>query len=222
MTSAENEIEKMWQVFELGAVFELRALWPAGLGATKLPIVRHFHQADFESVEGMQKRIEATARQLNADGYNIYAVMNPICQGFQGKSATDQDISYRDLLLIDIDRAGDTKSPADESEIEAAKALASQILAYLTGLGWPAPVKVMSGNGVHLYYILDRLENNHQSQQKVREVLSVLADKFDNDVAKIDRTVFNASRITKVPGTVMRKGVESANRPYRMAVVCDE
>jgi hypothetical protein len=31
--------------------------------------------------------------------------------------------------------------------------------------------------------------------------------------------VFNASRITKVVGTVARKGLESEDRPYRMARV---
>jgi len=42
---------------------------------------------------------------------------------------------------------------------------------------------------------------------------------FDNDEAKIDRVVYNASRITKIPGTIMRKGIESDGRPFRMSRV---
>jgi len=49
-----------------------------------------------------------------------------------------------------------------------------------------------------------------------------LASRFDNSVVGIDKAVFNASRITKVPGTVMRKGQETPERPYRVAEVCDE
>jgi hypothetical protein len=44
-----------------------------------------------------------------------------------------------------------------------------------------------------------------------------LADKFDNNIVKVDTSVFNASRITKVVGTIARKGIESEGRPYRKA-----
>ena len=46
-----------------------------------------------------------------------------------------------------------------------------------------------------------------------------LANKFDNEIVKIDTVVYNASRITKVVGTIARKGLESEGRPYRMARV---
>jgi hypothetical protein len=77
----------------------------------------------------------------------------------------------------------------------------------------------MSGNGVHLYYPLDSLPNDEASKTRVQTLLQTLAGKFDNGVVRIDRSVINASRITKVPGTLARKGVESEDRPYRMARV---
>jgi len=53
----------------------------------------------------------------------------------------------------------------------------------------------------------------------VQSLLKQLAAEFDNATVKIDTTVFNASRITKVVGTIARKGMESQGRPYRMAQV---
>jgi hypothetical protein len=87
--------------------------------------------------------------------------------------------------------------------------------------GWIEPVVVMSGNGYHLYYILD-LPNDDASTALVTQTLNQLAAKFNNAVVGIDTTVYNASRITKVPGTIMRKGIATEDRPYRMAVVCDD
>jgi hypothetical protein len=77
----------------------------------------------------------------------------------------------------------------------------------------------MSGNGYHLYYILNQFPNDNHHKELVSGVLQELADHFDTPIVKVDTVVFNASRITKVPGTIAYKGTASANRPYRMARV---
>jgi hypothetical protein len=143
--------------------------------------------------------------------------MNPIKSTFLGSAAKDEDISYRDLLLIDIDRVEKKKEPATDEEIEAAKQIATLVMDYLATIDWPEPIRVMSGNGHHLYYVLPEIQNNEESKKYVQSFLKKLAAKFDNSVVKIDTSVFNASRITKVVGTVARKGIESEGRPYRMA-----
>ena len=151
----------------------------------------------------------------------MHTVMNSIRPDFQGGSAKDKDIAYRNLLLIDIDRAGATKSPAINKEVKAAKSLATEIAAYLTQLGWPQPIQVMSGNGWHLYYKLDQLNNDDETTSLIRKALKLLAKRFNNSVVNIDTVVYNASRITKVPGTIARKGEETEDRPHRKAVVCE-
>ena len=77
----------------------------------------------------------------------------------------------------------------------------------------------MSGNGWHLYYELDELINDSETTELIRQTLKLLAKRFNNALAHIDTVVGNASRITKVPGTIMRKGEESESRPFRMAVL---
>jgi hypothetical protein len=145
--------------------------------------------------------------------------MNPINPTFTGSAVKDEDINYRDLLLIDIDRVEKKQEPATDLEVDAAKQLADTVMAYLATNQWPAPIRVMSGNGHHLYYVMPEFANDDESKQYVKNLLRNLAAEFDNEIVKIDTTVFNASRITKVVGTVARKGPESEGRPYRMARV---
>lgn len=225
MSSPDSEIKNVWRIVavDAGSVLELRALWPKGIPGKQSPMTRHFRAVDYATIDDLRAAFETSALALNARGYNVYTVMNPIRSDFAGPNcATDDDIRYRDLLLVDVDRVGDTSCPADQTELDAARGLTAQIRTYMSERGWPHPITLMSGNGYHLYYILDALTNNDDSAALVHSTLRNLANAFNNDVVGIDTTVANASRITKVPGTVMRKGLPTAERPYRMAEVCDE
>jgi hypothetical protein len=96
--------------------------------------------------------------------------------------------------------------------------LADKITGYLQAEWWGAPLRMMSGNGVHLYVPLD-LPNDDVSRDKIKALLKKLAGRFDTPAVQVDTCVHNASRITKVPGTIARKGEESEGRPWRMARV---
>lgn len=210
-----SELTNLWLIKELNpsTILELRAIKP---GQVKIKL---YKPDDFHSMEAIKLAFEKEAIKLNEEGYNIYIVMNPISEGFNGRSASDDDIVCRELLLIDIDRAETAKAPANQFELDAALNLANTIKSYLKDEGWEEPITVMSGNGYHLYCKLDRIDNNEETKHAVEGFLKALAIKFDNNIVRIDTSVFNASRITKVVGTVARKGAESADRPYRMARV---
>lgn len=224
MPDPKLEIKKMWRIFAVGAksVFELRALVPQGSQLKTKPVTQQFRVSDYKDAEICKCAFEDEALRLNALGYNIYIVMNPIKPDFKGYAAGDDDIAYRDLLLIDIDRAVKKVEPANDLEVEAARLTANQIIPYIAERGFSDPIRVMSGNGHHLYYILKEIRNTPETESAVEMTLHNLARKFDNAQVKVDTVVFNASRITKVPGTIMRKGVESEGRPFRMAVVHEE
>src|SRR5262249_54882112 len=85
---------------------------------------------------------------------------------------------------------------------------------HLTELGWPDPVEVDSGNGRYLLFHV-KLPNDESSRELVRLVLHALADEFPG--AKIDRSVHNASRLARLPGTWNRKGKDKPDRPHRLA-----
>lgn len=216
MSSQQDEIKKIWLIKALGSssVLELRAISPS-----KKPISQLFKGKSFASTDALKLAFEKEALRLNAAGYNVYYVMNPIHNDFISGSATDKDIAYRDLLLIDIDKIGHKGESSTDEELEAARLLSEQIEEYLQPLGWDEPIRMMSGNGYHLYYILDELSNDEKNKALIEFLLRELAEKFNNDVVGVDTVVFNASRITKVPGTIARKGLNTKERPHRMAVV---
>jgi hypothetical protein len=221
MLDSKFEIKKMWRIIGTNesSILELRAIWPSAIQPIKPALTTNFRAIDFGGIDACKAAFEAEALRLNALGYNIYIVMNPIVPTFTGSAVKDEDINYRDLLLIDIDRVEKKKEPATDEEIEAANQLAEIVMGYLALNDWPEPIRVMSGNGHHLYYVLPEIQNNEEAKKYVQNLLKSLATEFDNDIVKIDTTVFNASRITKVVGTVARKGMESEGRPYRMARV---
>jgi hypothetical protein len=219
MNNRQNEIKNLWRIIATGdsCVLELRALWPPNIPNAQYRSTKHFRAGDYKSIQECKLAFENEALRLNDRGFNIYTVMNPVKTSFSGKDVTDADISHRELVLIDIDRTSSEKIPANDSELEAANQLADNVRAYLEHLEWPDPIRVMSGNGHHLYYVLSDFKNSEESKELIQTLLLNLAEKFDNEIVKIDTVVFNASRITKVVGTIARKGPESEGRPYRMA-----
>lgn len=214
--SAESEISNLWLMKEhhQKCVLELRAIKPKCI-----TISRIFKATNFDSTDALKLAFEAEALRLNASGYNIYYVMNPIREDFEDGSVTDKDITYRDLLLIDIDKVGHKGESSNDQELEAARLLSEQIADYLESEGWDEPIRMMSGNGYHLYYLLGKLPNDEKTKALIEGTLQELALKFNNDIVAVDTVVYNASRITKVPGTIARKGKNTVDRPHRMAVV---
>ena len=207
-----SRIADVWRLIDPKApVIELRAI---GSGRTQSLL---FQLSEFESTEARQREFERVAHDLNTGGKNIYVVMNTIREDFCSGGVKDSDIKHRDWLLIDIDRAEPAKYPATDEEIRAAEELADQVVEFMTLKGWSTPLLVMSGNGCHLYYRLNSLPNDAQSKDLLRSLISGLGDRFDNNLVKIDRSVFNASRITKVVGTKAFKGRSTKDRPYREA-----
>lgn len=207
-----TEISNVWSLIDPKApVIELRAI---GRGRTQSLL---FLMSEFKSTEARQREFERAANDLNTGGKNIYVVLNTIREDFCSGSVKDSDIKHRDWLLIDIDRAEPAKCPATDEEVAAADDLADQVEEFMKRKGWTTPLRIMSGNGCHLYFRLNSLPNDAQSRDLLRSLLNGLGEKFDNNLVKIDRSVFNASRITKVVGTKAFKGQSSKDRPHRAA-----
>jgi uncharacterized alpha-E superfamily protein len=132
---------------------------------------------------------------------------------------TDTDILERRLILLDFDAANrPTGISANQAELDAAREKASQVMGFLSGKGWEAPIAAMSGNGYHLLY-RTHLPNDDGSREGVKRLLEALAGTFNDTMTKIDTSVFNISRICKVYGTVARKGDNTDERPHRRSML---
>lgn len=220
------ELHKAWALFPVGPSdpIALRAIPPKGAGAGLPARNLTFTARDFPGVDARQQAFAEAAVELNEEGYNIYTCLNPIQPSFtgnriNGRAVRDIDIGCRRYLLIDLDRAQSTAGPATDEELAEADLVADRIAEFLAEEHGHATRRVMSGNGVHLYLPLADFPNNAPSKACCQQVLQGLARRFDTDAVKVDTSVFNASRITKVPGTIARKGLELPGRPYRFARV---
>jgi hypothetical protein len=107
---------------------------------------------------------------------------------------------------------------ASDAEHNAALDKAQEIELYLHDLGWPDPIHADSGNGAHLLYPVDLPCDDGGVAE---HCLAALAERFDDDVVKVDRKVFNPSRIWKLYGTRACKGDDTAERPHRMAQIIE-
>ncbi len=168
------------------------------------------------------------------DKDGIYVTLNPVDPALHAKrhdrlerlppraSATgDPAIARRRWLLVDIDVShpeGVSGISSTDAEKAHAVALADRIAVALGGEGWPAPVVADSGNGAHLLFCVD-LPNNPDATGLIRRCLQALAARYDEAGATVDTTVFNASRISKLYGTVVRKGSHTTDRPHRRAAL---
>lgn len=152
------------------------------------------------------------------DAGAVYVVMNPYDPAHvkRGEAVKDADITRRRWLLIDADPEREAKTNATISERRRAGEVIERVTSYLTECQWPEPVEADSGNGGHALYRID-LPNDEESDRIVENILQYLDRTFSTDAAKIDTKVGNASRITKLYGTVARKGPASLERPHRLS-----
>jgi hypothetical protein len=212
-----GDIKNVWEIINPRAgVLEIRAFTDQRDTRTEL-----FHQSNYETSDDLKKDFEARAKSFNEQGLNVYVVMNSIRDDLESGSCADADIAHRDWLLIDIDRVKPTgakhRYPAGIDEIKHAVALGKSIESCMAEYGWPQPVRVFSGNGIHAYYPLSKLPNDDDAADLLKRLLRGLASEFDNEHVEVDTSVHNASRLTKVIGTIARKGQECEGRKYRVA-----
>jgi len=137
----------------------------------------------------------------------------------RGCATADHHIIRRCHLPIDVDpvRTLKTASSTDAEKAEARKVI-DRLRGHLRDLGWSEGVLCDSSNGYHLLFLIDLPTDD---RGLVKNTLEALAAKFNSPLAKIDVANHNPSRIWKLPGTWGRKGVNTPERPHRLAQLLD-
>ena len=206
------EIRKTLDVFKQGELVELRAIGSPGLSGY------------FRDMENALKCIAANPNET------FYFVMNEINEQCYAKSqremlqrgaksaTADSDITFRQWVLIDTDPVRATGISATEEEKLAAMHIAQRVHNYLRDVGFAAPILADSGNGWHLLYKVQML-NSAENAEAVKRFLMALDMMFSDDAVKIDTAVYNASRITKLYGTMATKGANTPDRPHRQSAI---
>ena len=166
--------------------------------------------------------------QDKATSWNCYFTLNalkPECYTreqqnhivkFPSNTTKDNEIIGRDWVLIDIDCERMAGVNATSQEAQYAYAKAEQVESFLLAQGFNQPIKVFSGSGIHLY-LKCALACTDSNDKLITDFLSALGMLFNDANCKIDSTVSNRARISRLVGTWNRKGSkESKDRPQRI------
>jgi hypothetical protein len=159
--------------------------------------------------------IAATLQRAEVAGFNAYQTLNPLADGTperrgavrdvlfcaqKGQLTANTDVARRKFLLLDSDSVKPTGAAATEAQRSAAHAHSATLEEAFSAEGWPRPIVSDSGNGAHRLYKLD-LPNDREADFLISNLLHVTARKFDTDAVKLDKTVSNAGRVTRLYGS---------------------
>jgi len=137
-------------------------------------------------------------------------------------TTSDNDVLRYRWIIIDVDPIRPRGINSTIEELAAAKVLAERVDCFCqSGVGLGRPLWAMSGNGYHLLYPFDAPVTT-ENTMLVKNVLATLAKRFDSSMAKVDTTMFNPGRITKLYGCPAGKGDGCIDRPSRVSALLQE
>lgn len=215
--SRAEVIRTLQIMMEPGGVTELRALNATLRSDRRSGTISGYFDAP-------EKLADALAGITSATG--VYFVMNPVNPALtaraanrvrhagKGDTTSDTHVTRRRWLLVDLDPVRVSGISSTDAEHDLALQRAEQVRAHLRDAGWPEPILADSGNGYHLLY---RIDHPAEDGGIVQSCLAALACRFDDRAVKLDVSVCNPARITKLYGTVACKGDATADRPHRLS-----
>ncbi len=188
--------------------------------------------------DDFQSFLEAVKPADDANHGGIYFTLQVIDPRLIGRAfnrlkpsnltTSDHNVQAFRWLPIDLDPVRPAGISSSDSELEASMKLREEVAGWIvSNMGFPKPIKAMSGNGAHLLFRLSDMPVNNETQSFIRDTLNGLAERFSNDQVTVDTSVFNPARIWKLYGTKARKGDHvpasrhREERPHRRAYIDD-
>ncbi len=125
-------------------------------------------------------------------------------------------------MLVDIDSIRPAGISSTDDEKAQAYETTLRVREHMTTITDDVPTLADSGNGFHLLYPLADLPNTKEVTSMVNNLLKSLAEQFNTEMIKVDTSVSNAARITKMYGTLTMKGRTPApDRPHRYSKILE-
>lgn len=212
----DSIIRKWFAVFKNNSeLTEIRVIEPG--------MRKHVYSGYFTDVE---KILEALRPLDHCQIYFTLNAINPACYNRAqhdyllagGLSTSGEDIIGREWCLIDVDVKRPSGTNATDEEVRKAVEVANKICIFLRDNGFTTPVTCMSGNGAHIL-IRQNMANTQANTETMKKFLQVLDMLFSSDGAHVDCSTFDPNRICKLYGCVSRKGINSFDRPQRIAYI---
>lgn len=229
--------EKVYDLFfNKGEVVEIRAFgvsgksqsWEGYAGPNSIIAGYYDNKKDFA-------RDAMVLEKRKARG--VYFTLNPCIPALLARSANrlkvspsvmknttaDHDIKCIRWLPIDLDPVRPAGVSSSDEELEETKKVAKHVAEVLEKeYGLQRGIRACSGNGYHLVYRLDDMENNSETTEYIRTILVKLSNLQGTKDVKIDEAVYNPSRIWKLYGTSARKGDSIPARPHRKSFLFND
>jgi hypothetical protein len=207
-------------IMEPGAVHELRADTKAGFisGRYTDPVKMAQHGI------ALQEKYGLTAIYYGLNAAKPEAKFGPELPNTiqrrpsKGGAAKDSSIAHRSLYAIDIDSVREKGTMATDDQHLETVALAHRVINLMRSYvpDFPQPLWIHSGNGTHLLWRGDHCAADSPAW---RYCLKRLAAEVASPGAAVDTTVYNASRILRLPGSINRKGPDTPDASHRMVKV---
>lgn len=216
-TELFQQLDKTFSVFPINEYVEIRLLNVTKKGT----MVGYFNNQD---------DLYTAIKQYDGK-YNVFMSLNEIIQDVSARSANhlkewaketlkDEEVVRRRWILVDLDPVRPAGVSSTDEELEYAEELSETVKSYLSDYGFSEPVSALSGNGYHLLYPID-LPNDRDSAELIKKFLMALDVKLSTEKVKVDKTTYNAARITKLYGTMACKGDNTEERPHRRSMIID-
>jgi len=129
------------------------------------------------------------------------------------QNTNDDDIRIEASIFIDLD-ISESSRPAGTSsksgEINQALLVAKSISDFFKEKTIPYTIG-MSGNGIHIIILLPLTPFSKERVRLRSAFYDFIKERFENDTIKVDVAVKNPSRVTKLYGTAVRKGISDEN-----------
>lgn len=211
-----EQIYKWWSVFhEEGEVTEIRSFGG-----------KFNYSGYYKDIENAIRDIEWLESRQNLQVYFIINAIKEDCYGREqrehlvsnAKTTSDSEIIGRKWLMIDLDPKRTAGISSSNEELEFARKKAQEVFRFLRDKGFNAPVVCMSGNGYHLMYPC-RIAASPETDKLVERFINALAMLFSDENVDVDRQCKNKARLSKVYGTIAKKGSNSQERPWRTSKI---
>ncbi len=179
---SDEDIRKFYKFLNHKNESELRLIRPRWKDEPKLPVTIFVKDED-EFVNAIKKH----------DGdLNIYVGINERRVG----GNKDNDIEKITCIGHDIDAHND-----NGNSMEISKSCAEWIKNDMVARGYKEPLVLCSGRGYWVLHKVPGIDNTYENVKRIKEFGKIMKDKYEVKGIEMDSTVYNPSRIARVPGT---------------------
>ena len=179
----KEEIKKFIKFLNHKDQSELRLIEPRWKNDKPIPVQKWVNNEE-EFLEEVEK--------YNGE-YNIYVGINE--RKFNGDK--DEDVEYITNIGHDIDAHG-----GKEEDFMKAQEVALKMKEVSIEVGYKEPLVLCSGRGFWVIHHIVPIKNTEENRKKIKEFGLRIKKKYEIDGIEIDTSVYNPSRIARIPGTL--------------------